>query len=1174
MPTTFDFTYTLSPESAQNETLNALAKGRIKPPEPKSYFFTESTVAAQASSTGAYGPENGNSITKFNITTIFPLTDKKAYAVTSGQVLIVPQSADKVNVFIKPLKNIDIGIPIKYFVYRGLKKELFIKTDNTILNYSETALTPFMKKVWKDLIAFNGWTTPPATSTPPIPATLFGFNATEPADTRIDSKFFNVYADDETDTNKVYNLPIVEAGQYFGEFVDDEGGFEIVLNDGFYYQEKSDTGFEFDMTYARASKMVLDIANISTDPDISEKIYRENVQKFLDPAAFYGAHITEKEKGEIKVIDNSAKYSSKNDIYNNIISKFYNKHKVYLYIQSNRARSYDFDGSIGNDPMKIGLPGNLSPALYETNSWPIIIREDQQTHTNSQLADKGFNDLTFQLKFKTVNKNATLYCSHGNLANEDIDGCFLDKNALLNEADIATQEYTNNINCKLSSTYNIQNSSLTTNSISTFIYINQIEDEIDYFNDFFGPIRIENITKKNSGYPSKVASKVKNNNLKIIKRGKDSSVSYQIHTQIPQSDSQGTPVDDPYRLYILKRFDSNNPDFSISSDSRTFTQFTSDNSYRGIINNEEYGDFQYGSKDYRVWKGKMLDGVEVINTLQLINFEAEGNVPNYIHLGLMGDDYKKVIYNSLTSTSTNHIPDPDANVFFHLEPDPNASQISLLKKYKLGVKVESFGLLGVSHSIIFPSAANEVNVYTMDGHYFFTKDFSEKFQFTEEMADANINFKPRTGYEGKFGFDWMRLYESSTGKPGYMECIANGYSEPRWVWNPLPSREYGFEAPTESNAFTALRKEYINIVNQQNSIFYVPFINIYPNSALTTLVGNYPNDTPPPVVANLTGVLTNHENITKLSLDYDSKYFNVSAQFPSTFPQGDSSPFNVQISCLEEFDTDKYIKIMSHSQEPNELPKVRLAGIVKVRKNSYQHRQSVKIALFKVKTHVDQANANVEQGSFMPEEVKALKQILFQSNIYADIVGPIDLDLTADSKFWKNHDYINNDGKIYPKYPVSGDSDEKQDYLRDKIPAAYKNHFRIYAFDLGTTNDTVGAITEGNIQHIGKHSACLYAGNFPRDPYSLAHEACHGMGLRHTHQDGVDIDDPNQKFIFPYGGPPPAPGGPNAAPADVSKSTDNVMSYNTSLTVTHGPWYTWNWQWKIMHDNLKNYTDE
>jgi len=113
MLTTFDFTYTLNTQAAENEVLNALGKNRGKAFEPKSYFFTESTIGVQSTSNISYGPDGGNSSTKFNITTQFELENKKAYAETGGQVLIVPAEGDKVNVFIKPLKNIDVGVDMQ-----------------------------------------------------------------------------------------------------------------------------------------------------------------------------------------------------------------------------------------------------------------------------------------------------------------------------------------------------------------------------------------------------------------------------------------------------------------------------------------------------------------------------------------------------------------------------------------------------------------------------------------------------------------------------------------------------------------------------------------------------------------------------------------------------------------------------------------------------------------------------------------------------------------------------------------------------------------------------------------------------------------------------------------------------------------------------------------------------
>jgi len=47
----------LNTQESQNEILNAMGKARVKPFEPKSYFFTESSLPEQTLINGAYGPE-------------------------------------------------------------------------------------------------------------------------------------------------------------------------------------------------------------------------------------------------------------------------------------------------------------------------------------------------------------------------------------------------------------------------------------------------------------------------------------------------------------------------------------------------------------------------------------------------------------------------------------------------------------------------------------------------------------------------------------------------------------------------------------------------------------------------------------------------------------------------------------------------------------------------------------------------------------------------------------------------------------------------------------------------------------------------------------------------------------------------------------------------------------
>ncbi len=1154
MSTFFDFTYNLNTQEAENEVLNALGKDRVKPFEPKSYFFTESSLEEQTLIEGAYGPENGNSTTRFNITTQLNLTDKKAYAVTSGQVLIFPQNGneDKVNVFIKPLKNIDIGVPIKYFVYRGLKKEFFIDENNNILEHNEQANTPFMNKVWQDLINFNELS---PSNLPDVPARLFGFNETDAPETRVDFKFFNVYDEETTNENKIYNLPIIEAGQHFGEFADDEGGFEIVLNNGFYYQEKSDTGFEFDLNYARAVKVVLDIEDIEDNPDISEKIYRENVQSFLDPVAFYGAHITEKNNGEVKVVDTSQKLKTKEEIYTNIVSKLYNKHKFYLYIQENRGRSFNFDGLLETDPIKIGISGNVLPSVYETHGWPIIITEIEQTHTNDESDEKkAINNLTFQLKFKTTGKKAMFYNTYGNCANAEIKGNFLESDSLVDEENIATQEYTNNVNYNIANTYGIGgNNNLTTKNIASFVSLNYEERQVRYFNNSFGPIDITPIDKVQEGLPQPIAKKV-SQTTSHLNQNDGSTLGLEgvlkgalILTGGSNGSTPPPEDDDRTRLYVLQKTDAVN-----SKDKRYSQYLFPDAGYNFALTNEEYNEYIYGSSDYTVWKGKIEDGTEIIDTLQLINIRLDVEVKNFMQLGLTEVDFNKLIYNSEEVVpNSNHIPTNGTKLFFNLD-DTGITQNSIYRKYKLGVKCQIYNLLGYWEFIAYPTI-EDVFVYTVDGYYFFTKGYSAKYNFAEEFGKATMNFRPMDSYQGEFGFDWLRIGDN--GEPSYESTIISGYEERSWTgfdWNTK------FDSPEE--AFLALKNEYTYIKTQQPSeIYYVPYLNIYPETTELDLA---------PSFAELKVKLKIHEDLSSINFFYDEDLFFVS-DIPNNLDltQGATNPdFSVFIICKKEFEEDQLITVIAKSQNTNILTPSKsesIIGVIKVCKNSYQNRKDLKTVLVKVRTNIHDMVGNEEKGKFddadFSGETEYLKKVLFQSYINAEIEGPIELDLREEEVLQVGGDYM--DG-TYIKAVVDPFNilnpfnnivnDTKQDFLKEKlyqkVDPKYKNYFVVFSFDLPARIDN-NAIA-GNVQEIGKHSVCLYRGR--NNNRTLPHEVCHGLGLFHTHIDG-SIKDPRQKYVFPKGN------SNNPLP----QATNNIMSYNGGDRKS-----TWRWQWQIMKKNL------
>lgn len=88
------------------------------------YFFTDVDLLEEQTAEQAFGVK---SETKFHLTSSFTIKDKNknacAYAIMSGSALFLEQvNNDKVNVILKPLISPRIKMPVKYIVYRGLKK--------------------------------------------------------------------------------------------------------------------------------------------------------------------------------------------------------------------------------------------------------------------------------------------------------------------------------------------------------------------------------------------------------------------------------------------------------------------------------------------------------------------------------------------------------------------------------------------------------------------------------------------------------------------------------------------------------------------------------------------------------------------------------------------------------------------------------------------------------------------------------------------------------------------------------------------------------------------------------------------------------------------------------------------------------------------------------------------
>lgn len=373
---------------------------------PKSHEFSDMLLLTQAAGNG-FGPKAGDETNKFRVTSSFTATSPvNAYAVTSGFVMVQRDAndTDRINLILRPFDQPILGFtPIKYFIYRGLKLSDFLAgTSYTEVNTASTS-----EWIQQLLITHNA-----QNQGGTFFSKALGYDpSNQPGPSNIDSYFFR------NDPN--FQLPYVARGTQLGQFFitgNNAFGFEIVMSDG---------SIVADYDFARKQFHEVDITGIPEGNDaekFTKRLKKEEILSFIDPAAFYGMHFTDKGFVEIRNNSNQTEKKKGQDIYTNIVAAFDTKKKLYIDVRSENSDSYNFyqnyDGIVsGVDNgmhLKVGteftdeLTNNLAAQTFETFGWPIIIQEAQQ---NVQL---DFNNIYVKLRIED-NLSPILFAEQGTI---------------------------------------------------------------------------------------------------------------------------------------------------------------------------------------------------------------------------------------------------------------------------------------------------------------------------------------------------------------------------------------------------------------------------------------------------------------------------------------------------------------------------------------------------------------------------------------------------------------------------------------------------------------------------------------------------------------------------------------------------------------------------------------
>ena len=535
-----------------------------------------------------------------------------------------------------------------------------------------------------------------------------------------------------------FELPLVEMGESLGNFSGAEAGIDIILNHGDYQLPLPNEEFVFDLAYARAKEAVINLPHELSD--FQKKVKREQIFQFLDAAAFFGFH---SDGGKVKIDHNGTKVSkTAGAIYDEVIFNFKTKNRLYLYIQSDRTRSYNFYGnytiSEGNaNSIKIGnsLTG-LTEGVYGIQGWPIIINEAVQGHQEScnklflqLVTDNHVNTMLYGQVAEIENAQHNNFCNAEDLrlpdSPEGIPSSFTKIIELSNPA-VGPEGAKVNVASFNILIYQGKNYNYIAKKIQVELgKVADVLDQPNFFDDVFDLINCSPILKVKQDMGYSILSSQK---LKLINHYYDNThlgISA-VQTNIVKDSIETGDSESPYSKRVT--YISETVDISNSAGSNTET-VSNDTRLTPAVAINVTSDLTYQLPAPLYYS--LVQFTDITSTITGLQLKTTGDaIPNKIILGISEAENDQII----ELISTHNLINPR---LFLLDMFENASLVSAeslsYQKYKIGIVGEK-NTAEVILSLIQP----EIFIYSLDRRYHFSKEYSKYMSQWDYITEDTI----------------------------------------------------------------------------------------------------------------------------------------------------------------------------------------------------------------------------------------------------------------------------------------------------------------------------------------------------------------------------------------------------------------------------------------------------
>ncbi|MEM7086420.1 MAG: hypothetical protein AAF489_09570 [Bacteroidota bacterium] len=1068
---------------------------------PSSHFYIDhSNLILPVSGdygTDAFGPVDGDPSNKFRTTSVVRTSaTSKVLAICDGQLLIQPFTGDnnKVNLILKPSASY-APFKIKYFIYRGVNKAHILSGANVAPQTSETP--EFIQRVWEAHINLYESIDQPLPTF--LSADYIGFDPdNQPAGDLIDEVFFGTAS---LDFN-AYNIPRCIKGESIGTFTG-QIGLDIVLDHGDYAPQFEEQLFKLDLEYARKAEHVFDLSTVTGA--VKQKRYREHIQQFVDAAAFWGSHI---DNGSITLYNDPNSKSSVDEIYP-LVENYQTKDKLYVYIQSERERSYNYYGN--NGQISFDVQGTSPSVLvdYEHESWPILVKDIPPGPTDIKELQFSFEyNIDAAIDAEVI--NVACYCRFPNWTQDNlIKTSHLVKTTappppVGDKPDVVTRtgqsKLVENIPVRMKDISSVFHP--VANFYSIYTMGNQTPASFDLHEDLWKS-DLSDIFAVPSPSNDQVTWSVSTRNslMDLSEIGYKSSLNGTKMITDFGEDSSGNVEERNLFVSVLADIDEKN---------RALLPKSIASGFQKNVTKDNYGTIIYDDVDFRLYKGNIDDGT-VFPGLHLVHEKVYAQKKAYLQLGILKKERNRILYDSEVipdTTDPSYVPfilDP-AQVFFFLEEDTSIAPAKGFRKFRLGVKYEDdTGVINTK----FPTT--DVFVYTYDNLLYSSRAFAEHQKFSEEFPKCKVDFRTKAPFAGEFGFDWMR--KGDTGLPGdvdYETNVGKLYSDPAHTIVIDNVNTYSGHFNVIPSMYKRLELEYDPFPTQfdsSNNIakYYAPKLVIYPlyvapAPPIPDLDRQAIFTAPYDDVVNRIASLTLHIEITdepvRLELDYDASKLVVGPS-PVVIPKTvGSHTLDITVRSVGGFGTDKEIAVKAFYNDAsgNLDPIGKKVGVLRVAANDKASRASKKVVLVTVKTNIngtDMVPSANDKALFLK---KYLRQMLI-----TPVIDDIELDMRTNVTF--NADYVHLHGgtnKLISWDDTNPTLTRLYTFLQNQnvpgtstsIDTTYPDSFRLFFFEeSGGYIDSSGAYAGLNGLSSGKNILTFVTANDATGTHEFSHSA-------------------------------------------------------------------------------------